>query len=97
MSKLYFIVQEQGREKHDGDFNTIFHICEDMEEALRLYEKEKLKLFDDKDFYLRDKLLDCDYFENFNTSSNDNELPCLSIENDWEFYELYVSEFERND
>ena len=85
-----YLVEERGRERHDGDFHTIYCVCDDLETARKRYEEYKQRLFEEKDFFLKDELEKGKYTEHDLISEERNVMPCLSIETDWEYYELYV-------
>ena len=52
--------------------------------------KELGQLFEEKDFFLKDELEKGNYTEHNLISTEKIVMPCLSIETDWEYYELYV-------
>ena len=85
-----YLVEERGRERHDGDFHTIYCACDDLETAKKRYEEFKQRLFEEKDFFLKDELEKGNYTEHNLISTEKIVMPCLSIETDWEYYELYV-------
>ena len=85
-----YLVEERGRERHDGDFHTIYCACDDLETAKKRYEEFKQRLFEEKDFFLKDELEKGNYTEHDLISTENIVMPCLSIETDWEYYELYV-------
>lgn len=85
-----YLVEERGRERHDGDFHTIYCACDDLETARKRYEEFKQRLFEEKDFFLKDELEKGNYTEHDLISEERIVMPCLSIETDWEYYELYV-------
>ena len=49
-----------------------------------------MNLFEEKDFFLKDELEKGNYTEHDLISTENIVMPCLSIETDWEYYELYV-------
>ncbi len=92
--KFCYIVEEAGRERHEGEFNTKFCVCDTVELAKQRFEEQKAKLLKEEDFFLKEELDNGDFTEHNTISSNGVEMPCLSIETDWEYYELYVCECE---
>lgn len=85
-----YIVEERGRERHEGEFHTIYCACDDLETAIKRYEEFKQRLFEENDFFLKEELDKGNYTEHNLIPTNRQELPCFSIETEWEFYELYV-------
>ena len=85
-----YLVEERGRERHDGDFHTIYCACDDLKTARKRYEEYKQRLFEEKDFFLKNELEKGNYTEHDLISEERIVMPCLSIETDWEYYELYV-------
>lgn len=95
-SKFCYIVAESGRERHEGEFFSTFFISDNFDLAIERYNKEKIKLFEEEYFFLKDELENGDYMEHFVISSSGKSLPVFSIETKWENYELYISEMEMN-
>lgn len=85
-----YIVEERGRERHEGEFHTIYCACDNLETAIKRYEEFKQRLFEENDFFLKEELDKGNYTEHNLIPTNRQELPCFSIETEWEFYELYV-------
>ena len=89
-----YMVKEEGFSKKEGEFETIFGAYENLNEAIKKWAEQKCKLFDEKDFYLKKEFEDGDFVEHNLISSKEEEMPCLTIEIDEEYYELYVCEIE---
>lgn len=87
-----FIVEERGRERHEGEFTTTFFVSDNYKTAIKIYQDELKKVLSEEDFFLRDEVENGKYEESECISSNDNMLPLFSIQTDWEYYELYVGE-----
>ena len=58
-----YLVEERGRERHEGDFHTIYCACDDLDTARKRYEEYKQRLFEEKDFFLKDELEKGNYTE----------------------------------
>ena len=93
--EILFMVEESGNGRHEGMFTTSFGLYDDLQSALRRYEEERQLVLTGDAFFLKPEIDSGNYTESKLISSNGNELPCLSIETDWENYELYICEVEK--
>ena len=92
--KFIYFIEESGRERHEGEFNSVFSSAETPELAIKKFEEIKAKILSDKDFFLKDDFDGGNWKQHNAISSNGVELPVFSIESGEEYYELYVAETE---
>ena len=93
--EVLFMVEEQGRSIHEGEFNTFFGLYDNLESALVRYNQERDDVLNGDCFFMREEVKNGDLIESETISSNGIHLPLLSIESDEEFYELYICEVEK--
>lgn len=86
-----YLLEERGRERHEGEFGQTYCACETVESAILMFENELKNILNEKDFFLKDEL-DKGNFEQITTITLTGEkLPCFSVDNGCgEWYELYV-------
>ena len=95
--KICFMVEENGKDRHDLEpFTTRFGLYEKGEDALVRYNQEREDVLNGDYFFMREEVENGDYEESETISSNGVRMPILSMENEEEYYELYICEVEMN-
>lgn len=94
---LCYMVEETGRDRHEIEpFTTSFGLYENLEDALERYKQEREDVLNGDNFFMREEVENGDYIESETISSNGVKLPIIQMNNDEEYYELYICEVEMN-